>query len=83
MHHAEALAEEANDEVVHEEGEEGSVGKVAEKHRVDVALVESVRAKREVIHVGEHVVRWPHQVHPVHHTVRCDHCKSNVSIWEP
>ena len=42
MHHAEALAEEANDEVVHEEGEEGSVGKVAEKHRVDVALVESV-----------------------------------------
>ena len=65
MHHSQALTEQPNDEVVHKEAEETCMGEVAQKKRVYVALVESERGKGEVVHVLEHIVRWPDHVKPV------------------
>ena len=62
MHHAQALTKQPNDQIVHQEGEEASVGKVTQNERVDVPFVESVGAECEIVHVTKHVVRRPHHV---------------------
>jgi len=80
VHHAQALAQKTNDQVVHQEREKAGVRKVTEKEGVDISLVESVRTKGEVVHVGKHVVPGPHHVQTIQQRVHSNHRKTDISI---
>ena len=64
-HHAKILTEQADDQIVNQEGEETRVREMAEEHGVDVAFVKTVWAESEVVHVAEHVIGRPEHVKTV------------------
>ena len=82
MHHTDALAQQSNDETVHEVREEARVGKMAESERPEVTLLQTGGRESEVVHVLVLGVRRPHQERRVEECVESDHGQTNISTWQ-
>lgn len=82
-HHAQALADQPNNQTVQEVLEKAGVAEVAQDERVKVALAESVRAEGEVVHVRKHFLGRPEQVHPIEEGVESYDSEADVSKRHP